>query len=245
LTKPLWLWSFIEFGVLGGGSLFMWKSWLGDKARIIGVDLNPEALKWQKHGFEVFIGDQGDPGFCQDLFKTVGTFDAVLDDGGHQSFQQIVTLNSALMAANRSCVIAIEDTHTSFYRDFKNHGKHTFLSYAKTSTDLLLRNILKMNPRRTSKIQSPKDLEIFGKVQSVTFFGGIVAYHVSDELVESANLIKNMELVDVSDFRYSGKQSTRVLWPTLFRKKSVKVKGGATVLRRLKMYLLAKNILKR
>ena len=29
---------FIETGVLGGGSLFMWRNWLGPKARIIGVD---------------------------------------------------------------------------------------------------------------------------------------------------------------------------------------------------------------
>ena len=32
--------TFVEIGVLGGGSLFMWRDYFGEKARIIGVDLN-------------------------------------------------------------------------------------------------------------------------------------------------------------------------------------------------------------
>ena len=236
--------TFIECGVLGGGSLFMWRKWLGEKARIIGVDLNPEALKWQAHGFEIFIGDQGDPTFWENLFRGIGKFDALLDDGGHQSFQQVVTLNSALMAAKKDCVIAIEDTATSFFHDFKKHGKYTFLSYAKSSTDLLLRRILNSSPGRVSSIQKPMELEIFQKVQSVEFYGGIVAYHVVENLAEAANLIKNMDPVEISDFRYAGKKSTSVLWPALFKKKIIKIRGGATNLRRLKMYLMAKNLLR-
>ena len=57
--------TFIEVGVLSGGSLFMWRKWLGNNARIIGIDLNPEALKWEEFGFEIYIGDEGDPLFWQ------------------------------------------------------------------------------------------------------------------------------------------------------------------------------------
>ena len=35
--------TFVEIGVLGGGSLFMWRDFFGDRARIIGIDLNPNA----------------------------------------------------------------------------------------------------------------------------------------------------------------------------------------------------------
>lgn len=87
---------FVETGVLGGGSLFMWRKWLGNDARIIGIDLNPAALRWRDHGFEIFIGDQGDPEFWNKTFREIGHFDAFLDDGGHQSFQQMVTLSSAI-----------------------------------------------------------------------------------------------------------------------------------------------------
>ena len=34
--------TFVEIGILNGGSLSIWKKFLGDKARIIGIDLNPE-----------------------------------------------------------------------------------------------------------------------------------------------------------------------------------------------------------
>ena len=236
--------TFIECGVLGGGSLFMWRNWLGENARIIGVDLNPEALKWQTHGFEIFIGDQGDPIFWEKLFKSVGTFDALLDDGGHQSFQQIVTLNSALTAAKRDCVIAIEDTATSYFHDFKKHGKSNFLSYAKSSTDLLLRKILNISPSRVSKIQEPKELEIFQKVHSVEFFAGIVAFKVVANMPTTSNLIKNMDSTDITDFRYRGKKSVRILWPMLFKRKAITVRGGATLLRSIKMFLQSKKILK-
>ena len=40
--------TFVEVGVLDGGSLFMWRKFFGKKARIIGIDLNPEAKKWEK-----------------------------------------------------------------------------------------------------------------------------------------------------------------------------------------------------
>jgi len=40
--------TFIEIGVLGGGSLFMWRNFFGPNARIIGIDLNPGAKRWEK-----------------------------------------------------------------------------------------------------------------------------------------------------------------------------------------------------
>ena len=39
--------TFVEIGVKRGGSLLMWRDWLGPKARIIGVDLDPNAKKWK------------------------------------------------------------------------------------------------------------------------------------------------------------------------------------------------------
>ena len=39
------------------------------KARIIGVDLNQNAKKWEKYGFDIFIGDQSDPEFWSNFRK--------------------------------------------------------------------------------------------------------------------------------------------------------------------------------
>ena len=40
--------TFVEIGVLNGGSLKMWKNYFGDNARIIGIDLNPKAKELEK-----------------------------------------------------------------------------------------------------------------------------------------------------------------------------------------------------
>ena len=45
----------------------MWKIF-GPKARIIGIDLNPDA-KSGSYGFEVFIGDQSDVNFWKKFKK--------------------------------------------------------------------------------------------------------------------------------------------------------------------------------
>ena len=81
--------TFVEIGVLAGGSLFMWREFLGPKARIIGIDLNPNAKKWEEHGFEIFIGSQSDENFWKDFIGKVGDIDVLLDDGGHKKYSFI------------------------------------------------------------------------------------------------------------------------------------------------------------
>ena len=38
-NKPI---TFVEVGIFGGGSLFMWKKYFHPKSRIIGIDLKQE-----------------------------------------------------------------------------------------------------------------------------------------------------------------------------------------------------------
>ena len=59
---------FVEIGIGNGGSLFMWRKFFGKKARIIGIELNPEAKILEKKGFEIFIGDQADPLFWKNFY---------------------------------------------------------------------------------------------------------------------------------------------------------------------------------
>ena len=164
--------TFIETGILDGVSLYMWKNWLGKKTKIIGMDLNPEALKWKKHGFDIFIGDQGDPVFWQNTFQQIGGFDALLDDGGHQSFQQIVTTYEAILASNNECVVAIEDTHTSFMKEFSRHKSHTFLEFSKDATDNLLAKHSHFYPNQFPPIGNPQSVEDFQNVHSIRFLRG-------------------------------------------------------------------------
>lgn len=221
--------TFIETGVLNGGSLFMWRKWLGEKARIIGVDLNPAAKKWENFGFEIYTGDQGDPLFWQDTFKKIGNFDVLLDDGGHQSFQQIVTLSEAIKAAKNKCIIAIEDTCTSFFKEFSGHRAHSFLEYAKDSTDSLLARTSNFFPGEFPTINNTKIEEQFSSIYSVQFYSGIVAYTIDPVVKHRPQLVWNhlpKESAE-NDFRYNGTSSARVDWPDLFTDQSIVVMGGS------------------
>ena len=86
--------NFVEIGIFSGGSLFMWKDFFGKKARIIGIDLTQAAKRFEKYGFEIFIGDQSKKDFWKRLFKKIGKVDIILDDGGHTNYQQIITTNN-------------------------------------------------------------------------------------------------------------------------------------------------------
>ena len=129
--KPI---TFVEIGVLGGGSLFMWRDYFGPQARIIGVDLSPNASKWQEHGFEIFIGSQSDPHFWNNFKAQVGRLDLVLDDGGHTYEQQIVTVESLLDAMNDGGLLVVEDTHTSYMKGF-GQTRYSFIEYVKQKID--------------------------------------------------------------------------------------------------------------
>ena len=61
--------TIVEVGVGDGGSLFMWKNFLGKKANIIGVEMNPESKKLEKYGFKIFIGDQSNKNFWRKFYK--------------------------------------------------------------------------------------------------------------------------------------------------------------------------------
>jgi hypothetical protein len=50
----------------------MWRNFFGEGARIIGIDLNPDVIKYREFGFEIYIGDQADPEFWRRLLPTLG-----------------------------------------------------------------------------------------------------------------------------------------------------------------------------
>ena len=218
---------FIETGVLGGGSLFMWRNWLGPKARIIGIDLNPQAMKWRDQGFEIYIGDQGDPTFWRKTLKSIGHYDALLDDGGHQSFQQIVTLEESVRHASNKCVVAIEDTHTSFMLDFNAHGNLSFLNYAKASSDVLTAKGYSMYPNRMKAPINSDTMNLFSNVYSIQFFNSLVAYKI-DSAHAKTPLTKwnNNNTLMPTDFRYEGASSSKTVWPDPFSIENVEVLGG-------------------
>jgi len=161
--------TFVEIGVLNGGSLFMWRNYFGPEARIIGIDLNPVAKKWEKDGFEIYIGSQSDAKFWDDFFLNVGNVDIILDDGGHTNEQQIITAHKAIPHVKDGGMLIVEDVHTSYFRYFGNPSRFSFVSYAKTLVDGI-------NSRFPSVRASENFLNKI--VYSLGFYESIVCFHV-------------------------------------------------------------------
>jgi hypothetical protein len=186
--------TFVEIGILDGGSLFMWRDFLGKNARIIGVDLNPEATKWREHGFEIFIGDQSSSQFWVDFFGEFGDIHVLLDDGGHRNDQQIITTRSALPHILDGGLIIIEDTQTSFMK-FESFRKYSFVSFLKDKISSL--------NARSDELSIKRDV-FSNSVHSIEFFTGICVLHVNRNLSTSAQRIENNgSRNNATDFRYT------------------------------------------
>ncbi len=178
--------TFIEIGVLSGGSLFMWRNFFGSKARIIGIDLNPKAKKWTKHGFEIFIGDQSDPNFWIKLKNKIGQIDIILDDGGHRYIDQITTIECMLKNIKNTGIIVVEDTHTSYIDGFGNK-KYSLINYIKKKID-------KIN-YRSHRIKKEYESTIW----SLKIYESIVAIEVKNfKKLPKSLLIKNRGIDDKS-----------------------------------------------
>jgi hypothetical protein len=129
----------VEIGIYHGGSLGMWKSYFGPQAKLVGIDINPRALKFADDQVTVIIGDQSDRKFLQDLRSRYPRIDILLDDGGHSMNQQIVSFEELFDAVADDGVYMIEDTHTSYWHEYGGGLKApgSFLEYTKRLLDQL------------------------------------------------------------------------------------------------------------
>jgi hypothetical protein len=199
--------TFLEIGILDGGSLFMWRDFLGDKARIIGVDLNPEAIKWREHGFEIFIGDQSNPDFWKDLYDEIGDIDILLDDGGHRNDQQMVTVQCSLEKIRDGGIIIVEDTQTSFMK-FENFKSYSFVNLLLGKTKLLYARSSDLNIKETTYSKC---------VHSIQFFESICALHIDRRKCRTNERTENDGIKDFSqDFRYENDGFVQTIFRRLY-----------------------------
>lgn len=215
--------TFIEIGVLGGGSLFMWREFFGPQARIIGVELNPEAKRWEKEGFEIFIGSQSDPSFWKELTEKVGTVDLVLDDGGHTYEQQIITTECLLPHIRDGGLLVVEDTHTS-YMDGFGFRSQTFIKYAMKMVDRINHRFSKLASEFAEK-----------RVWGVSFYESFVVFEVNKQAtsVESTVTDNGGRDLQTQDFRHADNRTYERLQKTSKVLSFLKAVPGMRALARL------------
>lgn len=172
----------------------MWRDYFGEKARIIGIDLNPEALKWKQDGFEIHIGNQDDPEFWKELFNEIGPVDIILDDGGHTNRQQIITTASCIEHVKDGGILVVEDVHTSYMKKFGNPSKYSFINFAKHLIDCI--------NSRSSRFNRPKN-EYWKYIRNIVFYESIVAFNIDRKNCFISNPTNNHgQSFNAKDYRF-------------------------------------------
>lgn len=129
----------LEIGVMHGGSLQMWKEYFGPRAKVYGVDINPKCKEFEEENIKIFIGSQSDRNFLRNLKASLPPLDILLDDGGHEMEQQIVTFEEMFPHIKSDGTYLCEDLHTSYWGEFGAGLKNpkSFIEYSKNFIDYL------------------------------------------------------------------------------------------------------------
>lgn len=130
---------FLEIGCGEGGSLQMWKRFLGPHARIVGIDLRPECKQFAEDQIEIRIGDQSDKAFLLEVCKEFGDPDVVLDDGSHIMSHINASFSVLYPQLLRNGVYLVEDLHTAYWTEFEGGLKRqeSFIETCKGLIDEL------------------------------------------------------------------------------------------------------------
>jgi methyltransferase family protein len=112
--------TYLEIGVQKGGFLQLMQEYLGEQARVIGIDIDPACAALEDEGKEIHIGDQSDTDFMDYLARERGPFDIIIDDGGHTADQQIASFLSLFPALREGGIYLVEDLHASFWQGFQD-----------------------------------------------------------------------------------------------------------------------------
>lgn len=127
---------FVEIGVGQGGSLEMWRAWLGPHARIIGIDIDPARAAFAGPHAEVRIASQTDPFVWSDILNAYGRIDVVIDDGSHRMDDLWTTFGMIYSQLPSTGVYIAEDLHTCYRPEFGG-GLRTSRSFLERTKGLI------------------------------------------------------------------------------------------------------------
>jgi hypothetical protein len=127
----------LEIGIYRGGSLDMWQWYFGSQVTLVGVDIDEDARAASDPRHVVEIGDQTDPDFLRRVAEQHGPFDIIIDDGGHEMQQQIVTAETLFPLLADGGVLLVEDCHTSYWESYEGGRNRagTFMEWTKDRLD--------------------------------------------------------------------------------------------------------------
>lgn len=128
----------LEIGVAGGASLRVWERYF-QSATIIGADINPNAVRFQRDRVSIEIIDQSNVNDLNVLGTKHGPFDIILDDGSHMWEHQITTLRTMFPFLTDDGIYVVEDLQTNFgqlQKDFRGLADFSCVEYLKKLVDI-------------------------------------------------------------------------------------------------------------
>jgi demethylmacrocin O-methyltransferase len=108
----------LEIGVYKGAGLRMWRDYFS-VGRVVGIEADPSAVDQVDDRIKIYVGDQADSVFLDEVASEEGPFDIVIDDGGHRAMQQKVSLLGLWPHVKGGGAYVLEDIHTSYYESYE------------------------------------------------------------------------------------------------------------------------------
>jgi hypothetical protein len=127
----------LEIGVSKGGSLDMWRKYLGPDAIIFGIDIDPNCARYDGMCAQVRIGSQADPKFLASVIAEMGGVDIVLDDGSHRNPHINASLDVLFPLLSDGGIYLVEDTHACYWPNFSGgyRLRSSFMERTKAMLD--------------------------------------------------------------------------------------------------------------
>ena len=125
----------LEIGTARGGSIRMWREWLGARFEHHCVDIDASVAGFHAPSRNTYAhcGNQSDPQLLARLVAETGGFDVVLDDGSHVVAEQLVSFHALFPSLRPGGVYIVEDTHTSLWPAWGGGAGRGFLRFAASS----------------------------------------------------------------------------------------------------------------
>jgi hypothetical protein len=105
--------TLLEIGVYQGASLKTWREYF-PKAKIIGVDIQPNCKQFESDRIRVELADQANLEHLAQLAAAHGPFDFIIEDGSHMWDHQITSLRALFPFLRNGGYYVVEDLQTNY-----------------------------------------------------------------------------------------------------------------------------------
>ena len=171
--KPVRL---LEIGVggydrprVGGNSLRMWKRYF-KQGSITGIDLYVKSAL-QEDRIHIVKGDQCDALFLQEVTKTHGPFDIIIDDGSHVQSHIIASFEALFPLLPSGGIYVIEDTQTSYWPKFE--GSTEEMNIIPSAMNYFIQRVHAINRSEWLDEAKPVDIPDQG-IGSIAFYHNLI-----------------------------------------------------------------------